>query len=187
MTASGPFALGPTAMSRTQPTHPAVPAPRASGSATKVDKGKAKEVEVKREREKEERGEDEKEVYSDPEEGVEIVDMGDVKHLDWMAPDSLPRNQTARKRQKEGETKREGSHQAGILFCFPRRILYLMTIQISNILREMRSTLRTLSTLAKVRKKTSWKTSLGTLSKRPIGMKYGHPNPSSLVLMSSIR
>ena len=31
------------------------------------------------------------EVYSEPDEGVEIVDMSDIRKMDWMAPDTLKR------------------------------------------------------------------------------------------------
>ena len=37
--------------------------------------------------------------YSDPDEGVEIVDMEDVHKLDWMAPDSI-----RKERQKSTKT-----------------------------------------------------------------------------------
>jgi DNA-directed RNA polymerase III subunit RPC4 len=41
------------------------------------------------------------EVYSDPDEGVEIVDMEDVRQMDWMAPESLRKERPARKIKKE--------------------------------------------------------------------------------------
>jgi len=60
------------------------------------------------------------EVYSDPDEGVEIVDMRNVHAMDWMAPESLKwesnREKTkkkALKAKKEGEQamlKRKGTH-----------------------------------------------------------------------------
>jgi DNA-directed RNA polymerase III subunit RPC4 len=56
-----------------------------------TDKGKGKEVK------KEEKDE---EVYSDADDGVEIVDMEDVKTLDWMAPDSLRRVREGKKVKK---------------------------------------------------------------------------------------
>ncbi|KAF7770628.1 hypothetical protein Agabi119p4_6602 [Agaricus bisporus var. burnettii] len=97
MTASGPFAMGPT-LAGNQTRRPApradfTPAvPTASSSSVALgqnltrttaptlkglDKGKAK---VK---------EEEEEVYSDPDEGVEIIDMNNIGHMDWMAPESL--------------------------------------------------------------------------------------------------
>jgi DNA-directed RNA polymerase III subunit RPC4 len=42
-----------------------------------LDKGKAKVRE------------EENEVYSDPDEGVEIIDMNNINQMDWMAPESL--------------------------------------------------------------------------------------------------
>ena len=48
------------------------------------------------------------EVYSDPDEGVEIVDMRNVHAMDWMAPESLkwesPREKT---KKKVGKVKKE--------------------------------------------------------------------------------
>ncbi|KAF4570040.1 hypothetical protein EYR36_009846 [Pleurotus pulmonarius] len=48
---------------------------------------------------------DDDEVYSEPDEGVEIVDMDDVHQMDWMAPESLRRFKatTKKKRVKQEE------------------------------------------------------------------------------------
>lgn len=47
---------------------------------------------------------DEGEVYSDPDEGVEIIDMENVRSMDWMAPESLRKEkQKGKKRVKEDE------------------------------------------------------------------------------------
>ena len=74
MTASGPFAMGPTlAGSSTRRSAPrsnfAPPAPVSRTSTSFGDNPSSN--------------------YSDPEEGVEIIDMEDVHQLDWMAPDSI--------------------------------------------------------------------------------------------------
>lgn len=125
MTASGPFAMGPalagSSARRTTPRSnftPVVPGgvkglgrgltgnvgPQIGGSAGAgagagegigVDGGKGKG------KEKEKKEEDDVEVYSDPDEGVEIVDMEDVRGMDWMAPESL------RKEKKKGKGKRK--------------------------------------------------------------------------------
>ncbi|KAG6889961.1 hypothetical protein C0992_003441 [Termitomyces sp. T32_za158] len=45
--------------------------------------------------------EEDGEVYSDPDEGVEIVDMEDVHNMDWMAPESLRKDKPQKKVKKE--------------------------------------------------------------------------------------
>ncbi|KAJ7449538.1 RNA polymerase III RPC4-domain-containing protein [Mycena latifolia] len=54
-------------------------------------------------KEKDKPSEEEEEVYSDPDEGVEIIDMEDVRQMDWMAPESLrkERRHTKKKIKKE--------------------------------------------------------------------------------------
>ena len=37
--------------------------------------------------------------YSDPEDGVEIIDIHDVKRMDWMAPESLQKENKAIKKK----------------------------------------------------------------------------------------
>jgi DNA-directed RNA polymerase III subunit RPC4 len=61
---------------------------------------------LSREREKGKKGlvkEDEEdiEVYSDPDEGVQIVDMDAIKTMDWMAPESLRRDRDEGKNSKK--------------------------------------------------------------------------------------
>jgi DNA-directed RNA polymerase III subunit RPC4 len=103
MTASGPFAMGPSlAGSRSihRSTHRSNFTTPAQVSRTSTSFGDnlsssalpsvKKEVgntdnDVKSSTVKTENGE----YYSDPDEGVEIVDMEDVHELDWMAPDSI--------------------------------------------------------------------------------------------------
>ena len=46
----------------------------------------------------------EEEEYSDPDEGVEIVDMDNVRQMDWMAPESLRKE---RKDAKPRKVKKE--------------------------------------------------------------------------------
>jgi DNA-directed RNA polymerase III subunit RPC4 len=112
MTASGPFALGP-ALATSQARHsvlradftPAVPTSAttsaalgeklaratAPGTLRGSDKGKAKVKE-------------EEEVYSDADEGVEIIDMKKIKDMDWMAPDTLLEEKRDEKMKKERES-----------------------------------------------------------------------------------
>ncbi|KZT65653.1 hypothetical protein DAEQUDRAFT_676506 [Daedalea quercina L-15889] len=105
MTASGPFAMGPalagTSARRTAPRSnfaPAVPqTPGALGAGLTQTTAPA----LKREKPGAlMKAEEDEEVYSDPDEGVEIVDMEKIREMDWMAPESLAREREARKRSK---------------------------------------------------------------------------------------
>ena len=55
--------------------------------------------------------ESEEEVYSEPDEGVEIVDMNDIRKMDWMAPDTLKRE--SEHRRKLNVKKDKGKPPAG--------------------------------------------------------------------------
>ena len=61
---------------------------------------------LKREKDAERAGSDEGEVYSDPDDGVEIVDMDNIRQMDWMAPESL-RKERARQKRKKVVVKKE--------------------------------------------------------------------------------
>jgi DNA-directed RNA polymerase III subunit RPC4 len=69
----------------------------------------------KRGKEKDIKVEDE-DVYSDPDDGVEIVDMDQVQKIDWMAPDIL-----RKERRKDTKIKQEKLDDIGMwlqsLFC----------------------------------------------------------------------
>jgi DNA-directed RNA polymerase III subunit RPC4 len=52
--------------------------------------------------------------YSDPDEGVEIVDMENVRQMDWAAPESLRRDRTEGRKKKAIRIKKEVSAK-GIL------------------------------------------------------------------------
>ena len=102
MTASGPFAMGPTlagsSIRRSAPRSNFAPIAPVSRISLKNDVGNTDDN-IKNGAAKTEDGE----YYSDPDEGVEIVDMEDVHQLDWMAPDSI-----RKERQKSQRTvKRE--------------------------------------------------------------------------------
>ncbi|EKM49985.1 uncharacterized protein PHACADRAFT_213756 [Phanerochaete carnosa HHB-10118-sp] len=120
MTASGPFAMGPAlagaSARRTAPRTNFTPAVlQGSGGTSRLGAGltqtEAPSVGgAKREQmqagvlgtaEKEQKLEErENEMYSDPDEGVEIVDMENVRTMDWMAPESLSKEKKATKRKK---------------------------------------------------------------------------------------
>lgn len=65
--------------------------------------GIKKENDLKGGKEKDKPSQEDEEVYSEPDEGVEIIDMEDVRQMDWMAPESLrkERRQAKRKVKKE--------------------------------------------------------------------------------------
>lgn len=51
--------------------------------------------------------------YSDPDEGVEIVDMDDVRRMDWMAPESLRKEKVGdKKKKKDANLKKEEGQPA---------------------------------------------------------------------------
>ncbi|THU99158.1 hypothetical protein K435DRAFT_720095 [Dendrothele bispora CBS 962.96] len=108
MTASGPFALGPAmagnnvrrSVPKSNFTNPApstsskpdlgaglsnTPAP-----SIKTEDRKGKQMII-----------DEEEVYSDQEDGVEIVDIEKIQDMDWMAPESLRKEKPVVKTKKE--------------------------------------------------------------------------------------
>ncbi|CAL1714722.1 unnamed protein product [Somion occarium] len=126
MTASGPFAMGPTLAGQT-PSRRAAPRsnftpmiPQALGGMAKLGAGltattapslaggvKREQEEggfgkgKAREEEEEEEEEGEEEVYSDADEGVEIVDIEKIRIMDWMAPESLKREREIGKRKRK--------------------------------------------------------------------------------------
>lgn len=121
MTASGPFAMGPALAGnnarRSVPRSNFAPIMPSSGPASVLgsdltrtvapslkqhadSKGKGKEIEKTEE--------EEEEVYSDPDEGVEIVDMEDVRKMDWMAPESLRKERHVKKAKKEDSSADSG-------------------------------------------------------------------------------
>lgn len=135
MTASGPFALGPAmagsagsrrAAPRSNFT-PILPGGAARGAlASGLTNSIALSLGVKRELNdlrvvKKEGGtiDDDGEVYSDPDEGVEIVDMENVRGMDWMAPESLRKEKVKKKGKKvkneEADKKGKGVAQPDAL------------------------------------------------------------------------
>ncbi|OCH93642.1 hypothetical protein OBBRIDRAFT_885313 [Obba rivulosa] len=114
MTASGPFAMGPTlagtSARRTTPRSNFTPIVPQGPNGPKLGAGLTQTTAptLKREKgEKEQKEEDEAEVYSDPDEGVEIVDMDDIKKMDWMAPESLRKEKEGKKKKKVVKVKEE--------------------------------------------------------------------------------
>ncbi|TFY53925.1 hypothetical protein EVJ58_g9171 [Rhodofomes roseus] len=94
MTASGPFAMGPTLAG----TSARRSAPRSNFAPAVPQRPREPRVKVE---------DEDEEAYSDPDEGVEIVDMEKIRDMDWMAPESLAREREAKKRVKGTTVKKE--------------------------------------------------------------------------------
>lgn len=64
--------------------------------------------------------EEDDEVYSDADEGVEIVDMEKVRMMDWMAPESLRKEKNTKKKiKKEHEDDKKGDEQLSFVPSTP--------------------------------------------------------------------
>ncbi|KAF8909421.1 RNA polymerase III RPC4-domain-containing protein [Gymnopilus junonius] len=110
MTASGPFAMGPalagnnarrsTPRSAFAPTGPiGILSSSAGGGLSQTGPPSLRKNDTKNGPVKTE----EDEVYSDPDEGVEIIDMDNVRQMDWMAPESLRKERESIKKVKKEE------------------------------------------------------------------------------------
>lgn len=129
MTASGPFAMGPSMAGsggrRATPRSNFASAMPFGGGSGKLGAGLTQTAAPSLKREKEAnvlkgdvQQDDDAEVYSDPDEGVEIVDMDNVRKMDWMAPETLLRGSEEKKRKsnkKAVKTKREETTTAAAL------------------------------------------------------------------------
>jgi DNA-directed RNA polymerase III subunit RPC4 len=124
MTASGPFAMGPSQAGSSAwmsgprvSTMPAVPrgAPT-DAAALGANLTRTPAPTLKKEpAERRAQVDEDAEVYSDPDEGVEIVDMRNVHAMDWMAPESLKWDNAREKTKKKvGKVKKEGEGLASV-------------------------------------------------------------------------
>ncbi|KAH9995575.1 RNA polymerase III RPC4-domain-containing protein [Russula vinacea] len=114
MTASGPFAMGPSqAGSSAWLSGPRVSAMSAAPRGAPADaaalganltKTPAPTLKKEHAERRAQVDEEDAEVYSDPDEGVEIVDMRNVHAMDWMAPESL-KWESAREKTKKKVAK----------------------------------------------------------------------------------
>lgn len=96
---SGPWAGGTLSSTLTQ----------ATSSTIGVKKGPKSEEDVK--------AESDEEVYSEPDEGVEIVDMRDIRKMDWMAPETLKRESEYKGKvnlKRKKDEKKPLAEQAGL-------------------------------------------------------------------------
>lgn len=109
MSASGPFAMGPSQAGRstTRPVPPSTLASVDSVNPSRLDIGLSQVIPPSLVKEGK-RGQikvSDEEVYSDPDDGVEIVDMDQVKKIDWMAPDILRKERrTSSAKMKQEDT-----------------------------------------------------------------------------------
>jgi DNA-directed RNA polymerase III subunit RPC4 len=118
MTASGPFAMGPSLAGssgrRFTPRSNFVAATPA-GPSEHLGAGLTKTTAPSLKKEKEENiltsenahANEDAEVYSEPDDGVEIIDMDNVRTMDWMAPETLQRGLDTKKRKKDVKLKKE--------------------------------------------------------------------------------
>lgn len=113
MVASGPFALGPAMASsssrRAAPRSNFAPLAPLGSSSSSLGAGLTQSTAPSLKREP--RDSDQKiidvDAYSDPDDGVEIVDMDDVRRMDWMAPESLRKEKVTNKKKKKAGVKKE--------------------------------------------------------------------------------
>jgi DNA-directed RNA polymerase III subunit RPC4 len=113
MTASGPFAMGPalagvTSARRAPPRSNFASMP-SSGPSSGISTPKgAVSVKLEADMSKSELTPNvDDDAYSEPDEGVEIIDIEDVKQIDWMAPDSI-RAEGLKKTKREQTILAEG-------------------------------------------------------------------------------
>ncbi|KAF8494754.1 RNA polymerase III RPC4-domain-containing protein [Hysterangium stoloniferum] len=111
MVASGPFAMGPAmggAAKKRVPRSNFAPAMPSGGTPISVGEGSSRPVAAplnKGTRKKVDDDKEDIEVYSDPDEGVQIVDMDAVRTMDWMAPESLRRQRDDGQKLKKKTTE----------------------------------------------------------------------------------
>ena len=113
MVASGPFALGPAlsgSQRRGAPRSNFAPiTPLAGPSSSSLSAGLTKTTTPSLKRENENSKLSDDDAYSDPEDGVEIIDIDDVRRMDWMAPESLKKERPhGRKKSAKKELDAKG-------------------------------------------------------------------------------
>ncbi|EJD07391.1 uncharacterized protein FOMMEDRAFT_72998 [Fomitiporia mediterranea MF3/22] len=115
MTATGPLALGPTmagssAARRAAPRSNFAPvAPLGTTPSSSLGTGLTHQPTPSLKREPSDLNQKviDVDTYSDPDEGVEIIDIDDVRRMDWMAPESLRKEKVRQKKRKPGEVTLE--------------------------------------------------------------------------------
>lgn len=61
------------------------------------------------------KAESDEEVYSEPDEGVEIVDMYNIRKMDWMAPETLKRESEYKRKVKPKKDEKKPLAKQGLL------------------------------------------------------------------------
>jgi DNA-directed RNA polymerase III subunit RPC4 len=120
MTASGPFAMGPSKAGLSAwhggPRVSAMPAaprgPPTDAAALGANLTKSPAPTLKEHAERRVHIDEDAEAYSDPDEGVEIVDMRNVHAMDWMAPESLKWESKREKTKKKVVKVKKEEEQA---------------------------------------------------------------------------
>lgn len=122
MTASGPFAMGPSKAGSSawhggprvsaMPTAPRGPPTDSAALGANLTKTPAPTLKERVERRV--HIDEDAEVYSDADEGVEIVDMRNVHAMDWMAPESLKSESKHEKTKKKVVKVKKEEEQATV-------------------------------------------------------------------------
>ena len=114
MIASGPFALGPamagSSSRRSAPRSnftPIVPLGPSGSSSLGAGLTQSNVPSLKRENGNADQKVIDEDAYSEPDDGVEIVDMDDVRRMDWLAPESLRKENLQDKKKKNAKIKKE--------------------------------------------------------------------------------
>jgi DNA-directed RNA polymerase III subunit RPC4 len=123
MTASGPFAMGPSKAGSSAwhggPRVSAMPTasrgPPSDAAALGANLSKTPAPTLKERVERRVHIDEDAEVYSDPDEGVEIVDMRNVHAMDWMAPESLKWESKHEKTKKKVVKVKKEEEQATVV------------------------------------------------------------------------
>ena len=121
MVASGPFSMGPALAGNQASRHPAprvtesrlaVPTSATANAALGENLARTAAPTLQKSKEKTKVKEEEEE-YSDPDEGVEIIDMNRIRDMDWMAPEALMEE---KKREKVKQEERGSDVVGGLSF-----------------------------------------------------------------------
>ena len=121
MVASGPFSMGPALAGNQASRHPAprvtesrlaVPTSATANAALGENLTRTAAPTLQKSKEKTKVKEEEEE-YSDPDEGVEIIDMNRIRDMDWMAPEALMEE---KKREKVKQEERGSDVVGGLSF-----------------------------------------------------------------------
>lgn len=173
MIASGPFALGPTALGhatqrRGAPRSNFAPViPTGAPSSSSLGSGLTKTTAPSLKSEEANSKILDIDAYSDPDDGVEIIDIDDVRQMDWMAPESLKKEKAKSKKNgsRNMDIQRKGKVK-GVCCVFPS-VVFSLTLPKLNLktecrwqsLRKRMSTLQMPLIYQKAKKRRKLKTS----------------------------